>query len=506
MPEADVLCALKQLVVKAQNAHARRYKEPLRGHLQLFPRTFATGTATKSWTTCTAHRRGYEDTLEPIPDTFQPNKFDAARSKKQSWEYLIKPLCDGEVVVQIFTLIPVSGCSQHGMRLNLGLEASLLTMKRQDLEEILSQDVPGPNKSKAKAQKLRSFLVTNRFIVPRSQKTAKDRTLNIFAAVICEHVAFALIDFARLVTVEIISLSRHWEQSDVQPGSELWSSLWSDNHGPDWIYETEMAMQGLLQWRQQIIDNPNGSTANAPIVKVLCDSQDIFNGFGRHTAHDFLHLQGLWPGHPTVLICQANDIFDRFRDGLVLYMSTWASQKFLERVAGVPNVDNPLQFNYKSDINYMSHYVHVYRKSFVRVPAELYNELLRTGMLDRHHVIGEPYSEEHLQASGLSFVPDGQRKECMVVVYRQEKFKIYTIIRAMPPSDWRFQSEDLPVQACRGRTDSVYATTLGPGQFRQQVQNQLNPSLAGKPGRRKKLPPLDLAAQRNRKRLPKYEH
>ncbi|KAH9947790.1 hypothetical protein B0H21DRAFT_821630 [Amylocystis lapponica] len=443
MPEADVLCALKRLVVKVQNTHVRRYNEPLRGHLQLFPRTFAAGPSTENRVTCTAQRRGYEDTLEPIPDTFRPDESDEARSQGQAWQHLLKPLHDGEVVVQVRGAEMFLAAGYHGMRINFGAEASLLSLKRRDLDELLSQDVPGPDTSNAKAQELRSFLVLNRFVVPRSKQAARERTLNIFAALVCEHAAFAVVDLARAATVEIISLARHWEQRDVQPGSELWSALWSDNRGPDWIYETEAARRPSCGGASR---SSTSRTAARPIFAPIVKGRPGLV----HGHVGLTHIPGARGGDP-------------------------------ER-------GQPLQYNYKSNKNYMARYVRVYRKSSVHVPAELYNRLLRSGMLDRQHVSGEPYSEEQLHASGLTFAQDGHKKDCTVVVYRQGKFKIYTVIRARPPADWLFQSDALPELAEDAPHAGYTGAMLGPGQSRQHVQNQLDPALAGRPGRRKKLP------------------
>ncbi|KAH9943679.1 hypothetical protein B0H21DRAFT_695410 [Amylocystis lapponica] len=487
MPEVDVLQSFKHMVVKQQNAHMRQYKTPLHGHFQLFPRTFALGTATKSWSSCFTQLCGYTDSLEPTPAEFQPNKFDMERSAGQPWAYLLKPLHDGEVVVQTRGKELFLAAGYHGIRLNLGLEATIMCMRPDDFQDITSADVPGPNPNKAKAQKLCSFLIDDRFIVEGSHKTSKARQITIFAALVCDNIVFAIVDLARLVVMEVVSLDRHWQQSDAEPGSQFWDLMWSNNHGPDWISEPDAATQALLEWRQRILKEPLGAAAQAPILRVICDSQDIFNGFGRHTASDFLHLQGLWPAMPPLLICKDEDLFQSFLRGVSSYMAQWVSPDYLSRVAGVPALDNPLQFNYKSDRNYMATYVLVYRKTSVSVPATLYNKLLQSGMFDPTHMIGisfqYPYPEAKLSPSDFA---QGQFKICPVWTYQQGTFKIYTIIRACPREEWWFQVEIGPVLANDARL-AGYKTTLGPAQFRNQLDNRLDPKAHGKPGRRPKV-------------------
>ncbi|GBE86434.1 predicted protein [Sparassis crispa] len=370
MPEVDVLHALAHLVQKEQRHYARTHlQKALTGHLQLFPRTFATGTKSKNWITCTTNRLGYKTDLEPVPEAYEPNHYDASRSKNQPWEYLVKPLEKGEVIVKPRGKELFFACGYHGVRMNLGLEASMLRVRTKSLSEILGINVPGPNVNKTKADKLRSFLIANHFIVQGSQKTASKRTINIFAAIICEDVSFIL----------------------------LWDLIWGPGHGPDWIDETSAAMQ----------------------------------------------------------------------------------QEYLDHVTGTPNLDNFLDFNYKSHRNYMATYVYVYRKQDWYVSTDLYNKLYRTGMLDHKHIIGEPY-----QYDPAKLATQGERKLLPVFMYKQGKFKVYSIIRAQPPEDWAFQGG--PGVLADDARHAGYRTTLGPAQFRNQVQNMRDPKQHDRPGRRSK--------------------
>lgn len=82
----------------------------------------------------------------------------------------------------------------------MGLEAHWISLPRADYDDIVSCCQPGPSKDPARARKMRSFVVPERFRVAYSSaEDAKARTCNIFAAFVNEHHVWALIDFARLV-------------------------------------------------------------------------------------------------------------------------------------------------------------------------------------------------------------------------------------------------------------------------------------------------------------------
>jgi hypothetical protein len=132
------------------------------------------------------------------------------------------------------------------------------------------------------------------------------------------------------------------------------------------------------------------AAAFSAISKVLCDNNLVFNGFGRHLANDFLHCVGIFPGTPAIVICKDDKLFDRFRSGIPAFMDQWKSKEFLARTANDVNSRNPLAYNTTSNVNYISSYVHVYRKSLCsKVPASLYNMLAVNGYLDPEHTIGQ---------------------------------------------------------------------------------------------------------------------
>ncbi len=170
---------------------------------------------------------------------------------------------------------------------------------------------------------------------------------------------------------------------------KYWAALWDKGHGPDWIYETEDALNMLDAWREQVLEADIRPSNDVAIIASLYSVQTVFNGLGKHTANDLLHLISMWPGTPTTMVCKDDELYGRLRFGLPAYMATWASDRFLKLVATPSNHSNPFAFNHRSHRHYMSEYVHVYRKSFCMVSPELFNKLTSLGLLDEKHLLGE---------------------------------------------------------------------------------------------------------------------
>ena len=125
------------------------------------------------------------------------------------------------------------------------------------------------------------------------------------------------------------------------------------------------------------------------VLDALTTTQEVFNGYGQHTAMDLLHTLTIWPGMPSRELCADEDLYARLRAGLHEYASQYVSAEFQTRCLLVPNQSAALAYNYKSDINYINQYVAVYRKCNVDVNAELYNRYAMLGMFDPQHVIGQ---------------------------------------------------------------------------------------------------------------------
>jgi hypothetical protein len=295
---------------------------------------------------------------------------------------------------------------QHLAMCHLGLEAHWICMTPAQLDEITSTCIPGPNKNKSKASQMRSFPIPDKFIEQNSNNKEL-RSCNIFLSLCSDTNAWALVDFARLLRIHIVSRDRVWSQVDFTVGSpvstyekssfpptqfpisQTWHLLWQAFPcGPDWIMERPAAEEELDKWRMKVLQY--GADADRAVIDTMCDALALcFSGFGRHTANDFLYSQALFPGTPARVICEDAGLYERFKRGIGEYMAIAISEDFRKRVCGTPNSTNPFAYNYIAAANYYSSYLWVFRKKWVQVPRDLYNRYVCDGLLDPEHIIGE---------------------------------------------------------------------------------------------------------------------
>ncbi|KAI0690724.1 hypothetical protein C8T65DRAFT_587704, partial [Cerioporus squamosus] len=458
------------------------------GHWRFFFRCHAIGTKTKKYDTLTWDCRDYDPSVMPTSaQGFKPDPFDEERIKLAAWRKfrpLLRPLIDGPVCVAARGKELVVAAGYHAVRIHLGLEASVFVVSLEDYHALTERCRPGPNKNKAKAKRLRSFKLPSRFVVPGcpTSKDEDDRYINIFAAVVCQDCAIIITDFARLVRLHVMSLARLWMYEDLTVGCDMWSTLWDNDHGPDWACETADAIEHACAWRCELLANPGTPAAETPIIVSLYAVQTVFNGLGKHTANDFLHLLGVWPGMPTIQLCSDKGLFNRFLQVLVRYMGLWSSDRFLEVVAPPANHPNPFAFNYRSHRDYISKFVHVYRKSFVNVSSEFYNQLVASGLLDPSHTIGMWCHCETFNVSTAALT-ECSYKVLPVYIYKLGSVKFYSVIRARRPDTWRYALNDQRVTPDMRRLANN--TTVGMASFREMVQNVQDVSVPWKAGRKK---------------------
>ncbi|KAI0074764.1 hypothetical protein K474DRAFT_1647578 [Panus rudis PR-1116 ss-1] len=495
MPEGDVISAIHHMMHRHIMQYHRKHKQPMQAHLVLYPRAFTIGTKEKSYVTCTAKRQGYNEALEPCPEDFTVNKWDMqkaegderrwkkrkdkAKYEGRSYAYLLKPLSSGELIVNARGKELFIACGYHGVRIHLGLEATILPLPRDVYDQIVATDIPGPNDDKKKAEQMRSFPIPSEFYVPNSQDS-NDRSINIFAAFVSEENAFVVVDFARLVRLHVISLARQWLPDDVHTNSPMWTLLWDDAHGPDWVSERDSAIDRLTQWRSEVLERykeKGPSVGAAGLVHILCNRQDVFNGFGQHLANDLLYKLAWWPGIPAWVVCQSDSLFAALQQELVTMAAEFRTKKYYKLVCGSVNDANPLVFHDISHIRYVGQYVLVYRKAVVHVPVDLYREYLYAGLLDENHTIGEPYDvpEDSEELKSLENCTKWTRAEVRQFAHGSHKF--YSIIKAKRPADWTWQGvltgqagDEIDIRS----PSRCYQTTLGISQFRTQVQNRVD--------------------------------
>ncbi|EMD39381.1 hypothetical protein CERSUDRAFT_47298, partial [Gelatoporia subvermispora B] len=425
----------------------------------------------------TVAKKGYTENLEPVPSDWTPPAADVARGPKAPWSYLLKPTQKGEVHVQARGKELFIAAGYHGVRFHFGLEAIMLCVSLEDFLALTAKDCPGPSKDKTRAAKMRSFRVPERFYVPGSVDGG-DRRINIFAAIVCDDCAFIALDFSRMIHMHVISLDRFWTADDLQPGSSLWPELWDVSHGPDWIDEHEAALASLEEWRLQMLKQDT----QRPIVQQLCSAQFVFNGFGMHLANDFLFSLAFWPGTPASVICANDELFNTLKNAIQPFMTQWVSSKYRKRVCSNANTSNPLVDHNHSYLNFVNQYVHVYRRQEVRVPTELYNCMVLSGLLDEAYTISFDLKYELPSTDKLT---TRSFKKLPVFKYRAGSFGMfYSVIRAQRPDDWSWAFNGILAKELK---HAGYQTTLGPAEFRNNKENKLDPKRHGHAGRRKKV-------------------
>ncbi|KAI0325881.1 hypothetical protein GY45DRAFT_1259994, partial [Cubamyces sp. BRFM 1775] len=430
--------------------------------LHIFPRVFAVGTDKKDYVTCTVDDSppfDYTEGLEPVPADYQPNLYDKQKASGKSYSRYLKPLESGELHVKARGKEIVFACGYHAVRVHFGLEGNMVILGINDYNQLILQDCPGSNKDKTKAEQMRSFLVPPPLQVPDSRSAHRRQTLAVFASIVCQEHAIVFIDHNRLLRLHVMSLGRHWTSRDLDVDSQvsvdnikLWDRVWSSNHGPDWIYERAKAEQALDKWRLSVLagTGPQGGTQQQPsLLDVICASQEVFNGYGQHTAHDLLHSLALWPTYPPSLLCANDALYEQFKTELHRYAMQYVSSVYRLRCLSTPNQLSPLYYNYTSDDNYLNHYLRVFRKCVVRMDREEYNRFIRLGLLDPSHTIGECRSL--LLVHVAEPCTSGEPYECderdliqvlytdvPVYQYIEANNPIYTVIRAQRPSGWRY--------------------------------------------------------------------
>ncbi|KAI0083573.1 hypothetical protein BDY19DRAFT_977432 [Irpex rosettiformis] len=287
-----------------------------------YPRCFAMGTSKKDYVTCTAEQdEGYDSAMDLVEDDRPvhgvPTHMDRERSRNKPWEYLLESRATGEFVAGVLGKVLAVAAGHHLVFINFGLEANVMRVSSEDYALLAnpSQDVPGPNKNKGKAQKMRSFAIPDKFKATGSSKPGELRRLNIFLAIPCsDDTVWLFVDHVRLIRFHVFSCGIPWSAKDVQPQSKVWQHAWGDKYGLDWFGQRSYAhYQGLLdllnQWRLKLCAQiAEGSALTSCVLDVISEDMAFFNGFGKHTAMDLLHELRMLPHMPVSQLI-ANDVF-----------------------------------------------------------------------------------------------------------------------------------------------------------------------------------------------------
>ncbi|KJA13106.1 hypothetical protein HYPSUDRAFT_124131, partial [Hypholoma sublateritium FD-334 SS-4] len=114
-----------------------------------------------------------------------------------------------------------------------------------------------------------------------------------------------------------------------------------------------------------------------PIIKeIASNTLGAFTGFGRHLSNDFLFLIGIFPATPAHIICSDNASFKAFEEVIHKYLKTFTEPEFLDPVTIVANSPNPFAFSESANWTYMTQHMHVFRRTAVNIPIDLYKKYL----------------------------------------------------------------------------------------------------------------------------------
>ncbi|KAK7021676.1 hypothetical protein R3P38DRAFT_3541417 [Favolaschia claudopus] len=308
------------------------------------PRVFAEGTAAKSHETFSADTGDYTPSLEPV-SSMAIDAHDLKRTPKNSpWKYLHASLVQ-------FTLR-----REHALVCHFSLEGNIRGMARSDYEEMVAvsaeakpapenvdkkeqkiQDVcrllsrrvnngqkPDYNPNKAKAQRLRSDVMPDRFVEPGARKKNKLR-VNILAAIVMEKHAFIVTDFSRMTQLHVVSSAVLLQWNDLRRGTGLWDRLWRRfRGGPDWVIELDEALRVLDNWRASVLEEEYDTA----ILDALLDVEGPGGGLGQHLANDLLNGLAMHPDTPSFEVCASHEAFHELRDYLPKFMATWRSEEY----------------------------------------------------------------------------------------------------------------------------------------------------------------------------------
>ncbi|KAF8204136.1 hypothetical protein BJ912DRAFT_841585, partial [Pholiota molesta] len=395
------------------------------------------------------------------------------RGTNQPWRYLLNQTSLGKLICCRRGKLIVIAAGKHAVVISLGLEAHVFGMPPELFWEIISNDVPGPNEDPDKSELIRTYRIPDRYTVPHSSPRTP-RTIKIFGAFVSEKWVHVISDFSGLVRLHVKSCNVIYAPEDFSVGSPEWLYMFeSFKGGPDWCLEHSLAQNALRSWRAAL--QPIPIPRARPIIKeIATNSLGAFSGFGRHLANDFLFLYCFFPGTPSYVICSDDKEFQRLEDSIYEYLSHFTTDEFLRKISMATNTDNPFAFNETSNDVYMRTEMHVFRRTWVNVPVELYDDYSRRGLLDPEHVIGESLS--------FSLMKKAKNYRQVKVLFYGDKLKAYSIVRAQCPEEWGQMPESIEVT--KDVKSFGYRTTVGPAQFHEQILNRIvnpPPAKVGRP-------------------------
>ncbi|KAG6836640.1 hypothetical protein H0H93_005577 [Arthromyces matolae] len=455
--------------------------------LVIHPQVFSTASGKKQ--TMTVDRSRYTQATTGVNHSELESSIGhvTSRSRGQPWEYLLQQNPEGQLVCARRGKLLVIAAGPHALLIHFGLEAHLVACSRRDYDDLVREDVPGPNEDPEKSQLLRSFVMPRRFIEPSSRHSDQPRFINIFAAFISAEKAFMIVDFSRLVRLHVISRDRPWTPSDMEPSSSEWFSLWERfKGGPDWVLERDLAEEHLLSWRKDVISEHQRYLVRHKKWERLTKTRTLDSYFFRQRVGD---REAAVDDAASISLQHQHPRPEPRRRLLLKDMSMNSHRAF----SGL----GPISQNLFSEEG----------RDKVKMPKELYDRYQSLGLLDPSHTIGDEYPTEKCK-------PCSGETKWVPVSFCGAPLKAYTVIVAKPSTPDYIAADLSEVPKDIG--EFSYSTTIGCAQFHEHVMNQpdllkigstipskggsLKKEKTGKRGRPQKVPTKKSVAETSKRR------
>ncbi|KJA15364.1 hypothetical protein HYPSUDRAFT_58839 [Hypholoma sublateritium FD-334 SS-4] len=310
--------------------------------------------------------------------------------------------------------------------------------------------------------------------------------VRILFAFMCEEWTWVFIDHNAMMTIHVLCLRQPVTHEDLVPGSLIWPYIWGVNHGPSLIFETHLAVSGLHQWRQSVLQKRVRD--QKPIFLSVKGNQLVFNGYGAQETSDMLFEALILPNTSTYDVCKLDALWARFEAAVFNYQQQCYSlihapqeDTKLSYISGL----KPFRFNYEAHKHYISS-ITTYRKMEIRITSARWSEIKNLGLINlfnpraRMQPNGIPIVDESLGPEFTVEYMKGPRRNAQTVQIPMRRIQLRTgpkasdkSVFAYTPLACIFDHKLLGWWATNGVSFMPYdvsnihnATTLGPYSFR----------------------------------------
>ncbi|KAJ7607309.1 hypothetical protein FB45DRAFT_877753 [Roridomyces roridus] len=305
----------------------------------------------------------------------------------------------------------------------------------------------------------------------------EDILLTIQAAFVRPKYTLVFVDHQSFIGFTLIRMASHFTLDDLEPTSEAGFEFHS--------LEPTATRARFLAWRQSMIANDD----DRPILFLMKDKQDIFNGCGAWESVDILVRALVHPAMPASLLCSNETVFHRFITAIMEHEheSTLAMGPGAAQPLPYTSNDSPFWFNREAHKKYVQRHVLCYRRASVSLPLPTVLQAAQMNLFVPNAVIVPP--GEVAQRATLNPIRDDRRQQKMKLP--NYKFAVGTGTQAYSPftakPDPAWSSKD-PMLVQTDVQDIIDSMTLGTYSFQIFVDcawsakrvNQSNKVLKGR--------------------------